>query len=397
MTSRLLSLAAVALLATACTEKLTTPVNCPNLCPGGIADFRDTILTATVGLDTSYSGYVGESSLLSLLVANGGAYGVSRGLIAFQSRGDSVFVKDTARAFTVDSAAVSLYLQASDSTVVSGAVELYRLPLSIDSSTSIGAIDAAMTPDKLLAEFELNSALRTGAMRVVLSGATLAKVDFTPADSGRLQVGVRVRSTNATGIRIGTAASGNQGPVVTWYTRVDVADTTLRSQIFTRLPSTNFTVRSGISAPTPGLLAVGGYPVARSFIRFALPPALRDSVTIIRATLQLTADQPMFGIPADTATILARPVLALLGPKSPVAAALFIGQFLLTGQTEVTLEVASLVRLWQGTDALPSVLRLEIGEEGATFLAPAFRSSRSVSGAPTLRITYRRSFAFEGF
>ncbi|MBK7595586.1 MAG: hypothetical protein IPJ11_10165 [Gemmatimonadetes bacterium] len=63
----------------------------------------------------------------------------------------------------------------------------------------------------------------------------------------------------------------------------------------------------------------------------------------------------------------------------------------------MTLEVASLVRLWQGADALPSVLRLEIGQEGATFLAPAFRSSRSASGAPTLRITYRRSFAFEGF
>jgi hypothetical protein len=390
-------LAALALLATACTEKLTSTADCPNLCPGGIADFRDTILTATEGLDSSYAGYVAESSLLSLLVANGGDYGDSRGVVSFQTRGDSVFVKDTARAFTLDSAAIALYLQASDTTVVSGAVELYRLPLSIDSLSSIGAIDRAMTPDQLLATFELNSGLRTGAMRIVLSGADLAKVAFTPADSGRLAVGVRVRSTNATGIRVGAAASGNQGPVVTWYTRVDVADTALTSQIFTRLPGANFTVRNGSAAPDPGLLAVGGYPVSRTFLRFTLPPALRDSVTIIRATLQLTTDRPMFGIPADTATILARPVLALLGPKSPVSADLFDSGFILSGQTDLTMEVAGLVRLWQGQDALPSVMRLELGQEGATFLAPVFRSTRSASGAPTLRITYRRSFAFEGF
>ena len=397
MTSRLLSLAALALLATACTEKLTSPADCPNLCPGGSADFRDTILTADVGLDSSYSGYVGESSLLSLLVANGGAYGNSRGVVSFQGRGDSIFVKDTARAFTVDSAAISLYLQASDTNVVAGAVELYRLPLSIDSLSSVGAVDAAMTPDQPLAEFPLNAGLRSGALRIVFSGATLSKLNFTPADSGRLSVGVRVRSTNPTGIRVGAAASGNQGPVVTWYSRVDIADTTLRSQIFTRLPGANFTVRSGTTTPTPGLLAVGGYPVSRSFLRFTLPPALRDSVTIIRATLQLTMDQPTFGIPADTTTILARPVLALLGPKSPVSADLFDSAFLLTGQTGLTIEVAGLVRLWQGKDALPSVLRLELGQEGATYLAPLFRSSRSATGAPTLRITYRRSFAFEGF
>lgn len=397
MTSRLLSLVALALLATACTEKLTTPADCPALCPGGTADFRDTTLTATIGLDSSYSGYVAQSSLLSMLVANGGAYGTSRGVVQFQTRGDSIFVRDTARAFTVDSVAVSLFLQASDSTVVNGVVQLYRLPLSIDSLSPLATVDAAMTAERLFAVFPLSSTFRTGAMRVLLSGADLGKLAFTPADSGRLAFGVRVIADNPTGVRVGAAAAGNQGPVVTWYTRADIADTTLRNQVFTRLPAWNATIRAGGSAPPENVLAVGGYPVARSFIRFTLPPALKDSVTIIRATLQLTADQPMFGIPADTGTVVARPVLALLGPKSPVANDLFEGAFILTGQTGVSMEVASLVRLWQGKDALPAVLRLDLGEEGATFLTPYFRSSRSASGAPTLRITYRRSFAFEGF
>ncbi len=397
MTSRFLSLAAVALLATACTEKLTTPGNCPALCPGGIADFRDTILTATAGLDSSYSGYLSESSLLSLLVANGGNYGSSRGLVKFLSRGDSIFIKDTARTFTVDSVGVSFFLQASDSTVTNGVVEIFRLPLAIDSLTPLAQVDAAMTPERLFAEFPLSSSFRSGVMRVLLSGADLSKVSFTPADSGRLAFGFRVRATNATGIRIGAAAAGNEGPVVTWYTRAAIADTALQNQIFNRLPASNSTIRGAGAPPPANVLAVGGYPVARSFVRFTLPPALRDSVTIIRATLELTADQPMFGIPADTGTIVVRPVLAMLGPKSPVATDIFNGAFILTGQTAVTVEIASLVRLWQGADALPSVLRIDLGEEGATFLTPFFRSTRSASGAPTLRITYRRSFAFEGF
>ncbi len=397
MISRLLSLAALAVLSTACTEKLTTPADCPALCPGGSADFRDTVITATIGLDSSYSGYLAESSLLSLLVANGGNYGSSRGVVQFQSRGDSIFVRDSARAFTVDSVAVALFLQASDSTVSTGVVEIYRLPLTIDSSATVAQVDAAMTAERLFAEFPLGPNFRTGAMRVLLRSADLGKVSFTPADSGRLAFGVRVRAANATGIRVGASAAGNQGPVVTWYTRANIADTTLQNQIFTRLPASNFTVR-GPGAPLPAnLLTVGGFPVSRSFVRFTLPPQLRDSVTIVRATLQLTADQPMFGIPADTGTVVARPLLALLGPKSPVATDIFEGGFILTGQTSVSIEVASLVRLWQGKDALPSVLRLDLGEEGATFLTPSFRSTRSASGAPTLRITYRRRFAFEGF
>jgi len=395
--SRFLPLVAVALMATACTEKLSMPADCPALCPGGSAEFRDTVLTATLGLDSSYSGYVGGSSLLSVLISTGGDYGNSRGVVRFTPRGDSIFIRDTSRTFVVDSVAIQFTLQKSDSTSTGGVVEIYRLPLSLDSLATVADVDAAMTPDRLIQEFPISATFRSGPMRMLLKDADLAKVAFTPADSTQLAFGLRLRADGPSGARVGASAAGSEGPSMTWYTTASVADTALRAQVFNRLPAANFSVRTASTAPVSGLLAVGGYPVSRSFVRFSLPPALRDSVTIIRATLQLTTDAPMFGIPADTATLLARPVLTNLGPKSPVATELFAGAFLLPGQTDVSMEVADLVRTWQGADALPGILRLELGEEGGSFIAPFFRSTRSLSGAPTLRITYRRTFAFEGF
>ena len=76
-----------------CTEKLTTPGDCPALCPGGIVDVRDTVLTAVPGGDSSFAGYQGRNEVLSLLVSDGGQYGQSRAVVRFVRRGDSVLVR----------------------------------------------------------------------------------------------------------------------------------------------------------------------------------------------------------------------------------------------------------------------------------------------------------------
>ncbi len=399
MMRRSLLLAAAVLGVTACTEKLTSPADCPALCPGGSAVFIDTVITATIGLDSSYAGYVANNELLSLLIGNGGAYGNSRGIIRFVSRGDSAIIADTSRALRVDSAVISISLQNHDTTATNTVLEMYRLPLSIDSMSTVAQVDAAMTPGNLLQEFSLPPTLRRGTLAALFTGAELAKLSFVPSDSTRLAIGIRVRSDGPTGVRIGTAASGVQGALVTWYTTATaVTDTILRKQLLTRVTERNSTIRTAQSSPpSADLLAVGGSPVARSFVRFTLPPSLKDSATIIRATLELTLDSPLFGIPADTSTLIMRPVLTSLGPKSPVTTDVFEGAFLLPGLTSISAEVASLVRLWQGVNGLPPIIRLQLGEEGGTFIAPAFRSTRSATGIPRLRITFRRGFAFEGF
>lgn len=396
MIRRALGFVAVALVATACTEQLTQPGQCPTYCPGGSAVFRDTVLTGEVGTDSSFSGYVENGALISVLLSNGGGYGETRGILRFLPRGDSVIVKDTLRPFTVDSVQMQFSIQARDTMASNIFLDLYRLPLTVDSTTTQAQLDAIMTPDRLIQSVAVPNSQANGAFFVTLRDADLAKVAFVPTDSTRLMVGFRVRADGPTGVRLGAPAAGSAGPVFTSYVTTPLADTTVKQQIITRAGDLALTARAEGTSIDPTLLAVGGYPVSRSFLRFKLPTYLRDSATIIRATLELTSSAPVFGIPADTANVLASAVLVDFGAKSPASDTRVGSTPIISGSQSVSIEVASIVRAWQGTQPLPTMIRLALASEGATFLAPTFFSSRSATAVPRLRITFRPPFSFVG-
>ncbi len=378
-----------------CTEKLTTPGDCPALCPGGVVDVRDTVLTPILGGDSSFTGYQGRNEALSLLISDGGQYGQSRAVMRFVRRGDSLLIRDTLRTFTVDSVALTFALQRRDTTVAGMVLEVYRLPRTVDTLTPFAVIDVAMNAATLLEEFAIADNVRSGALRVTLGAQALARIAFAPDDSTRLTVGLRLRSAGGGAARIGALFSGGQAPLYTTYARAAIADTLLRRQVLLRVPDLNFTTRPDFGSPPADLLAVGGFPAARSFIRFALPAYLRDSATILRATLELVPSAPIVGIPADTARLDVRQVIADFGAKSPVASDRFVSVPLVPGNDTVRVDIVGLVQLWQGSAPLPAILRLSLGQEGATFIAPRFGSTRS-DAAPRLRITYRRPFPFEG-
>lgn len=387
----------VALAAAGCTEHLTTPGSCPTFCPGGQSVFRDTVLMPVLGGDSNFTGYVAPSSLTSLLVSNGGQYGEHRAVVRFLPRGDSVVVSNSSRSFTVDSVAIELGIQDRDTTVANFVLEIYRVPPTIDSTASLATLDALFTPANLLAKVPEPATFRAGVFHVTLSGDSLARLAFSPSDSTVLEIGMRVRADGPSGARIGAPASGTFAPQVRTYVKADGVVDSLKATTIGRTAGSYFTVSAPLPPPSTALLAVGGIPVSRSFIRFALPPFLRDSATIIRATLQLQADAPLVGIPADTSLLVATSVLVDFGAKSPVIAGIGASQPLLPGVSTATLDVTRLVQLWQGTTATPSIIRLALANEGGTFLFPQFRSTRSASGAPTLRVTYRPPFAFQGY
>lgn len=387
---------ALAIFATGCTEHLTQPGECPTFCPGGAAVFRDTVITASFGTDSSFSGYLSNGELTSVLVSSGGSYGETRGILRFLQRGDSVIVRDTARTFVVDSAIIDFTLQAHDTTQANAFVDLYLLPPSVDSNTTQPELDALMSPDRLIRAVPVLSSFSSAVYHVVLQGSDLAKIALTPADSSRLTVGFRIRADGPTAGRIGAPAAGAAGPVFATYVTANIADTTLRAQVITRASDLALTARVPGVVVDHSVLVVGGFPVARTFLRFAIPNYLRDSATIIRATLELTGSQPVFGIPADTAQLVANAILADFGAKSPVSTTRFAVAPMISGTQSVSLEVASIVRAWQGTTPLPTIIRLALGSEGATFIVPTFASSRSATGMPRLRITYRPPYTFAG-
>ncbi|MFL5403257.1 MAG: hypothetical protein ACJ8BF_10620 [Gemmatimonadales bacterium] len=319
----------------------------------------------------------------------------------FPRRNDSVTVRDTARAYTVDSVALAFNLIARDTLVDGLKLALYRLPISIDSSTSYADVDPAFVPANLIRVIDVPDTLNQGAIRTVFSGADLSLVQIAPADTGVLALGVRIEAPVATGIRLGAAASATGGAFVT-YATLDVPDTgTAKLRTFSLSASFNSFVRPAETPPDSTLLAVGGEPSSRALLRFELPSRIRDSAQIVRATLELTPVVPIPGLPTDPGVLLARALVTDVGGKSPLTSASLPPlpiDTLEVGATAVSLEVVRLVELWLGTTARPSALVVSLvpNQEAASFSRPVFYSTRAPEALrPRLRISYLRSFPFE--
>ena len=390
-------LVAVTLFTAACSEKLLTPVNCPELCPGGQIIVYDTTLTPIVDSDTSFAGYVTASQATGFLVSNDLPAANARGFVRFITRGDTVFVQDTARAYTIDSVVVSVAIDARDSMQAGLALLLYKLPPTIDTAVTFGEITAAMTPEAFLDTLEVPDTLLTGRVAASFSGETLARIALTPADSGILRLGLALTAPAATGVRILGIRSGGGAPTFqTFVHATGVADTALQRVTITRVPNFNTYVTAvPFPAPTPTTLVVGGAPSARALMRFNWPVVLKDTAEIIRATLEMTPVSPVIGLSNVNSTLLAQGVLVDLGAKSPLMTDI-TGSFTFSVPTSAVMpiEVLPTVKLWQGSVARPPMLFVWLSPEAASFSAPIFGATATPATQPRLRITYVRPYQF---
>jgi len=389
-------LAALAL--AGCQEKLTAPADCPALCPGGQPQIFDEVFTAIPGADSSYAGYIQPFQARSLLVSNGLEGFEERALVRFLIRADSVSVRDTLRGYTIDSVALSFTVAARDANVNGLELWVYRIAPGFDSSTTFAGVAPAFVPQSLIAAVPVPDTLNTGVVRTVFAGADLSRIQMSPADSGRLAVGIRLSAPTFTGVRLGAVGAG-AGALFTTYATLDVPDTgtaKLRTLALSTAFNTYVSEMPQVSDTT--LLALGGAPSSRSLLRFSLPPRILDSATIVRATLELTPTAPISGLPTDTVLLEARSVLADVGAKSPVniqpnRVAL---DTLELGSTTVSIEAVQLMQLWLGSNS-PSALVLALNPEGASFTKPVFYSTRAADPAlrPRLRLSYLLAFPFE--
>ncbi len=390
-------LAAVVL--SGCQEKLTAPADCPALCPGGQPQVYDEVFTAVAGADSSFIGYVQAHQAGGLLVSNGLQGSEERALVRFLARADSVSLRDTLRGYTIDSVAFTLTVAARDTGLDGVDLLLYRVPTTFDSTTSFADLDLAFVPGNLIDTVHVPDTLNTGVVRTVFQGADLSRVQIAPSDSGKMAIGVQIASATPTGVRLGALGGGN-GPLFTTYVTLDVPDTgTARLRTLGLSPAFNTYVSKVPQVADSLLLAVGGAPSARSLLRFSLPPRIRDSATIVRATLELTPTVPITGLPTDTVRLIARAVLADVGAKSPLSsvAGRVPEDTLEIGTNTVSLEAVRLVELWLGATSRPSALVLSLTPEAASFSRPVFHSTRAVDPAvrPRLRLSYLISFPFE--
>jgi hypothetical protein len=384
-----------------CREQLTSPADCPALCPGGQSEIIDEVFTPIPGADSSFRGYVNPVAARALLVSNGLRGFEERAIMRFPRRADSVAVRDTLRGYIIDSVALGFNVVARDTNRTGLQLLVYRLPPQVDSTTTYAQVDPAFVLENLVVAIPIPDSLKSGAVRALLQGPDLARITIAPADTGVLALGIRLDAPDTTGIRMGASAGGAGGVFLTYATlQIPDTGTAARLRSFPLTATVNASVSPVSVIDDPDLLAVGGSPSARALLRFELPPRIRDSATIIRASLELTPVTPIGGLPTDPVRLHARGVRADLGAKSPVEPR-FVADTLEAGTTgPVSIEIVRLMQLlWLGSSSSPTALVLSVAPEleAATFSNPVFYSTRAPDPAlqPRLRISYLRAFPFE--
>jgi hypothetical protein len=384
----------VALVVAACQEQLTAPADCPALCPGGYI-IRDTVLDPIPDADSSFEGYVLPGQGTTIRVSNGLPASEDRGVIRFNTRPDSLFLRDTLRSYTIDSATIEFTITRRDTAVGGLKMYLYRLPATIDTSATFAQVVPDLTPANLLDSVLVDDTADTPLVRVVFKDTTTYKVDIPAADSGVLAIGVAMAAASPTGVRIGTILTGSAAPVFTSFVNVDIADTTLQKRTILLNPKFSDFVTQNPPTLDPDLLTTGGAPSARSLIRFDWPDFIRDSGQLVRVTLELIPTAPMDGLPNDPAFLEARIVLSDLGAKSSLSQSTFAEFELAEASSDtVNFEIVSLLSAWQTIPTIPHALSLSLTPEGSSFTRATFGSTRTPGKKPRLKVTYAVPFRF---
>jgi hypothetical protein len=412
----LLAIAAVAWVI-GCIDSPTAPGRCPDFCPPGRITILDTLLTTVIERDTAFGPYVEPPGSITLIASEVPAVIASRPVLRFQPIGGGVrYGADTMlRPITAtDSAKFAVTILRHDTSVRNLRLHLYRLPVSIDTNTTFadlaGSFGAApvrvVNVDSLVRAANHKDTVtkdsvfvsNSGSVRVMIT-LDSAQARYVAADSGVLGYGVRVTGDAATSIALGSNDSPDP-PLVHWHLSVDSAGTTAHIAR-TVAPQFDSYVFDPPFAPLDGTLAVGGIPTARSLLRLTLPPRLRDSTQILRATLQLVPSTPARGSAIDTFTIVANAVAADLGGKSPLVRGVGsdssyfgTGSIILNSTDTVRVEITRLLRRWSADTTQPMAFYLLSASEGITLTQIRFHSSRNAAFKPSILITYAGHFPF---
>ena len=381
------------LLAAGCTERLTTPADCPTLCPGTGVDVFEIVLPATVGADSTFDGYASQADVPSILVSNGLPQREARAFARFPSRPDSIVVSGVNRTYTTDSLVFSFALEGRDTTATGIKLFLYQIRPTFDTLTTFEDIEAQLAPESLIDSLILPDTTKAGQrIRVVVAGESLNRLAFTPEDSGVVAIGLRVAGDSPTGLRLASHLLEASAPTFITFAHVDVADTSLQRQSLT-LPASlsNYVIQGGEASSQDDRHVLGTRSARRALLRFVVPEELRDSVEILRATLELTPASPIPGLPGDPGTLDLRGIIADFGAKSPIISSNVAFLSLPAGTADlVSVDVRNVVSLWFIPSGPPSVLFMRVSPEGGSFTVPAFNSTRAASGAPQIRVTYAR-------
>jgi len=415
-------LAAAAVVAGGCTEKLDSGGACPALCPSQDVEIRDTTIDAVVSQDTSVVGFPIQGREDYLLVAHRPDTLESWAVVRFDTLPTTYASPDSSRALvSVRNARLRLWI---DTTGVRGnaavVIRAYDVDTTTANDTSLATLQQLVRADRLIGTVTRNLADLKDTLIVPLSDSA---VGTKTRDTTRLRILLKVESTGSAQLRFNAWDLGaNTEPRVLFNPPADrdSTDTVRTVTPSSATPASGEGARSDefidynvVARATPpfpvGTFGVGGMPGARAVLRFSIPPRFADSVTAIRATLVLT-QLPAAGSvdPADSVTLV--PLISLAGSeileRDPMRAASLVSRVVYGtvdsvavagaklppgASAERSFEMGQLLRYWRLLGGnQPRALVLQLQPEGSTGAQLHFHSSESatVTARPRLRIQY---------
>jgi len=409
----------------ACTEQVMAPGQCPNYCPTRRLTLVDTLLRANIGKDSAYRGYVLPHRAQALLAANLPGIVDSRPMWRFTTIGPRLVVlaTDTTQGTIerADSARLQFYITRYDSLERGQTLRLYRLPVTIDTTTSFAMLDPGAFADSLVRTLPLDSLLARPGRRDSITHSvthvdTLAgdsivvdtlhrilvslkldssKARYVAADTGKVAYGIRLSADSLASMVVGKDALG---ATLQWYLVADSLGVAVKRAAPALRGTTLATfVFTPPAAPLDSTLAVGGAPAARSLLRVTLSRPIRDSVQILRGTLLLVPAVAARGARADSFLVQARTVFADFGAKSPLVIDLIHvdSARIHVGATDtVRIEITNLLQLWQTDSTKPTTIVLSAKPEGSELPEIRFYPSAAAAYRPTIHLTYLQPYPF---
>lgn len=401
------------LMLSACQEDVTGGAACPALCPDQNIVLKDTTIFP-VTEDSTLVGFPPLGTEGELLIARRGDSLVTAAVMRYDTL-SQVFrtSADTTprRIVGLDSAFLNLTLSATTQLATAPVFfDVYNVdaPGAADPDTAV--VRQLFRADRLLATKRVSQDSLTGTVRIDLPPAfVLSRI----LGGLRSRFGILIRSDASAEVRLVQGEAGVSGPQLVYLARSErdtpqVRDT-LRIASFevSRSPIPDLEDYTfpliGTPAPPPTVLAVGGLPARRVFMRFVLPPSIIDSTTIVRASLVLT-QTPNRGVigSSDTISITPRIVVAtnLVDPgrsallaSDPFSFGALIDPIRTTpsdsGQRR--LDVPTLLRIWRNVDATlnqRSLVLVSSDEASEPAEVRFFSIEAPADLRPRLRITY---------
>ena len=422
---------AVALLATACTEKLGSGRACPDLCPIQEVFISDTTIQGVVVDSTVFSGpAIGSEGRLLLATRTDGAIDL-RAVVRFDTLPNTftvtksgTTVTDTikgvlkAQLIVVGDDTLNAHLPKTDSIVIAA----YDVDTTGVADTAVAPVAALFVPSRKLGEGRFPSALAADTMRIPLNDSI---VSARFVGNGRLRIGLRIESGGNTIVRL-SSTTGAHEPTLR-YRAFSGADTTAADTLLSwfansSTPANDQTVKAqladytlvvkGTPPPPAGVFAVGGIRGRRTYLAFNVPKRLLDSTQIVRATLRLSQVPAPLAQPGDTARLeallgTAKGVVTDVAKRTlfhePLTFNSVTGQIVgaISGLPEVRLkadttatrsiEVAPILRSWANVDStdVPHTIILQLPTEGTELTELWFASLEAAPALrPSLQITF---------